>query len=797
MKYVKLIMALLFITAISFSTDAYAALAKDTDQKLATVKVLDEKEAERVAYEYFADMPEYKGVELKHLYTKVSSVSDNRYFAFCMVKTIESEEQWVVTDFSGAFVKVITDSVGNLIAISYDPVPEALLNGEEKETDERILVSREDIIETTEKNLPEGTTLLKDKTAFDYFIASSGFVDDEPDIYPAWFVYYTGKDEEDRPVYYARVYKATLNDKGKVTRSAELRLYSEDLVGVTDLNAIAEAYFDTRYVEDAGYVSFEIDFNKYGAEEGSAKSGIHTVTVPIMKEKATGLYVLGSISQRILVTNDSHENRTLDGINRLVSSQPEKLESWHFERETLLSTGQKLFCDPEYIMVPYYSVCEVKRGAANIFELGVENQPLAPLLLNVYSASYGYPQTEDGFDFDLSSYGLKRGWNWMNIPYLGRDGLLGLDTIGHEYIHGVTGELASAPYESECGATTEAYADILGNMIEMITERRADEKDWLLYDTVTANGLGMSLSEPHDSNSPRYVGDVFYMPEGSPATTKWSFDSQYLVNMDNGGLHINANVLTYLAYQLSNKENVLENEAALTMRENACLWYETAYIRTAMDDFNDVAFNLSSAARMLGFSKEKIARIDRLIFDHGLAGTKESSERVKELIEQYAEPVTVHFTSDSEDTIKGRLVGMRCLYDGISGNPIICSEDPIISSYVIKDSEGVLIAMVDIDSADLCLYGGYYSSISDEIFSDYYADIEEIVLSKGDSYSFTEEIIRIRYISNIEENYVPETEEGNTITFDRTGYYNVVVHTADMGPNEIRVYIIKVNSENK
>lgn len=790
MKYAKLLMVLLIIAVVSFNADAYAALDKDADQKLASIKISDEKEAERVAYGYLADIPGYKGLELQHLSTKVSTVTDDCYYIFGVVETGELEGQRVALRFFDVTVKVITDSEGNYIAISYDPLPEVLLNREEGETDEWVLLSREGINSEAEKDLPEGLTLLKDKTTFDYFEASSDCFGDDLDMFPAWFVYCSGTDSEGRPMYYARVYNAVLN-YGDVELLAEFRLYSEDLIGVTDINAIAEAYFDTKYVENAGFVSFDVDYNKHGVFEGSLYGGIHTITVPIMKEKATGLYVLGSIEQRILVTNDAHDSRNFDEINRLVSSDPERLDSWHFERETLSSTGQKLFCDPEYIMVPYYVACEVKKGAANIFELGVENQPLAPFLLEAYFYEGDYPQTENEFyDASLASLSLKKGWNSMILPYMTRHGITELGSVGHEYIHGVSGELGRIPYNSEYAAVNEAYSDILGNMIELITERRADSKDWELYEKVTANGIGTSISEPHNNGAPRYVGDVFYMIPVSANARKWYYDSQYLVFLDYGGVHTNANVLTYMAYQFSNKENVLANEDALTMRENACLWYETLYMKTALDGFYEVASNLSLAARMLGLSEKKIAHVDRIIFDHGLAGTKESSERVKEIIEEYATPVTLHYISDSEDSLKEKLFAVKCLTDTSSGFSVVYSEEATFSTYILKDSLGFSLVVIDNDTGDLCLTGAYYNQLSDEIFSDYYVDIENINLSKGDSYSFEGQVLRIRYVSDLEAELEIEAEEGNTVTFVEAGTYNVVIHTDDMGPNEIRAYII-------
>jgi prepilin-type processing-associated H-X9-DG protein len=65
----------------------------------------------------------------------------------------------------------------------------------------------------------------------------------------------------------------------------------------------------------------------------------------------------------------------------------------------------------------------------------------------------------------------------------------GLDLTGHELTHGVVQYTAGLIYQSQSGALNEAYADILGNLVE----NKNDAGAWLLGEDIMLPGAGAAV----------------------------------------------------------------------------------------------------------------------------------------------------------------------------------------------------------------------------------------------------------------------------------------------------------------
>lgn len=119
----------------------------------------------------------------------------------------------------------------------------------------------------------------------------------------------------------------------------------------------------------------------------------------------------------------------------------------------------------------------------------------------------------------------------------------GLDVIGHEFTHGVTGATADLEYKAQSGALNESYSDVFGAMI--------DRGNWTIGETVIKSPpfprpFLRSLQDPnmngaYDRNDP--LGDV-----GQPANVSEYARLPVSRKGDNGGVHINSGIPNRAAF---------------------------------------------------------------------------------------------------------------------------------------------------------------------------------------------------------------------------------------------------------
>ncbi|MBU5315434.1 M4 family metallopeptidase [Clostridium bornimense] len=158
-----------------------------------------------------------------------------------------------------------------------------------------------------------------------------------------------------------------------------------------------------------------------------------------------------------------------------------------------------------------------------------------------------------------------------------------LDVIAHEFTHAVIERTANLQYQGQSGALNEAYADILGNIIE-----GKSDLQWLLGEDIMKNGLPAlrNMSNPEALGQPSKVGGRYYV---NPSD----------INNDYGGVHTNSGILNHAAYLMW--ENGIKDKDKL-----AKLFYNSLYIMNSTSSFEDCRIAVTSAANNLGMnSKEK------------------------------------------------------------------------------------------------------------------------------------------------------------------------------------------------
>ena len=164
-----------------------------------------------------------------------------------------------------------------------------------------------------------------------------------------------------------------------------------------------------------------------------------------------------------------------------------------------------------------------------------------------------------------------------------------MDTMGHEFTHGVrNSHNCASAYLNNTGAMEEGYADILGNLIQMMTEPdRADMETWMLGET--SGAPIRSAADPHMFCQPEYIGDMFYV-----MNSRFSFSDAD----DNGGVHTNSSVISHACYEMT-------HTAGISIEDNFDIWKYTLFTLTPVCEFKQ-------ASEMVYFSMKRQGMDDKL-----------------------------------------------------------------------------------------------------------------------------------------------------------------------------------------
>lgn len=155
----------------------------------------------------------------------------------------------------------------------------------------------------------------------------------------------------------------------------------------------------------------------------------------------------------------------------------------------------------------------------------------------------------------------------------------GLDVAAHEFTHGVKRNITGyADYQNVSGAVEEGYADIMGNMTEMLIEpENADMNTWLIAET-TGKPI-RCMADPHLFAQPEFIGDAYYLPNCTTADSALN---------DFGGVHVNNSILSKICYSMWKN--------GISLEDNYTIWLNTFLIFNPNADYDDVCGYVKYAA---------------------------------------------------------------------------------------------------------------------------------------------------------------------------------------------------------
>lgn len=124
----------------------------------------------------------------------------------------------------------------------------------------------------------------------------------------------------------------------------------------------------------------------------------------------------------------------------------------------------------------------------------------------------------------------------------------GLDVIGHEFTHGVTGATAGLEYKGQSGALNESYSDVFGALI--------DRGNWTIGEAVIKSPpfprpFLRSLQDPNMNGAydPRNPLSGVGQPKSVSEYARLPLSRKG----DNGGVHINSGIPNLVAYLIGSK----------------------------------------------------------------------------------------------------------------------------------------------------------------------------------------------------------------------------------------------------
>lgn len=134
-----------------------------------------------------------------------------------------------------------------------------------------------------------------------------------------------------------------------------------------------------------------------------------------------------------------------------------------------------------------------------------------------------------------------------------------IDVVAHEYTHGVNKHITNFRYSSQSGALDEAYADIMGELVEGSYNNQ--NIDWM-------HGNNRNLINPNQSENPSHMSE--YLTESQ-------------ITNGNDEVHYNSTIISHAAYLMWDGMN--ESGAIKDVDTLANLWYSSLYMLNEDSDF--------------------------------------------------------------------------------------------------------------------------------------------------------------------------------------------------------------------
>jgi Zn-dependent metalloprotease/sugar lactone lactonase YvrE len=287
-----------------------------------------------------------------------------------------------------------------------------------------------------------------------------------------------------------------------------------------------------------------------------------------------------------------------------------------------------------------------------------------------------------------------------------------LDVVGHEFTHAVImsivggGDWRKTLDKGEAGALNEAYADILGSLIEAVVEQksRTDPNRWLIGEDVTFSDGDQAL---------RDLADPSRFDDGSFGSYREKYSDLYKVDEytndnDWGGEHVNSTIFSFAAYKM------ITDDATSDVSDEtwANIFYKSLYMLPSNADFVTARAAVIASAKSVGLTPLQIAAIENAFHEVGIEPTALSFS---------AHPIT-----DSHNIPLGLpFGGIGTVYGGGDGNIGISPDGTLIavpnrqqSSFQIIDTvAGTITSPIQIRVPDYVESDRDYIVVSEAEFS--------------------------------------------------------------------------------
>lgn len=437
---------------------------------------------------------------------------------------------------ANAFLKIGTDKDGNTICLSSSIDPESA-NYELNEEDKKRLDERKEIAVQCAEELGEsaGYSLINRESALEIY-----------DSRPCWMFYLQQNNGEEvdsnTETQYLKVYIDAIT----------CGIVGQIFVSSMDIDSNEGYDNDTFFDVDTEMMTFKDSFGR-------------SVELPVAKEGDQYYFV---DTERKIFCYDTEKTFYTD-------SNMTKFVNYGFDEPGNIS--------PVYVTVfenmrNIYDFCKEK-GLDSIDGRGM---PLA--------VGLGMDEDRDGEqDANACYMGTLNGFACFSFSDTYAS--IALDVAAHEFIHGVKSAFnCDSPYLNDLGAIDEAYADILGNLIEMqIDPDGADCDNWYIAETsrVLGGGAGRSMKNPHEFAQPEYIGDVYYVMNSLYRNYVWD---------DYGGVHTNSSILAHVCYDMS--------QEGIDLEENYTIWKNTLNVLTPASRFREVSEMVRFSMKRQGFANK-------------------------------------------------------------------------------------------------------------------------------------------------------------------------------------------------
>lgn len=298
---------------------------------------------------------------------------------------------------------------------------------------------------------------------------------------------------------------------------------------------------------------------------------------------------LGNKVELPVAKTDSGTYYFIDTERKMVCADTSKVEPIEYRQMIPYE-----FASPEEVSPIFVSVFDNMRRIYDKYaEKGIRslNGNGLPIMICLGYQQYGQEIENACFAGDYFGWGV---FMFSKFPIS-----TGLDVAAHEFTHGIKGNITGiVAYQNTTGAIEESYADILGNLTEMLIDpENSDTEQWLMGES-TGKAI-RSMSDPHAYAQPEYVGDAYYLME---------CDTPGELN-DRGGVHINNSVLSKICYEMY--------KSGISMEEDYDIWLNTFLVLNPNASFDDVLGYVKYSAVRSG--KEQYLDIIQQLFENGKA----------------------------------------------------------------------------------------------------------------------------------------------------------------------------------